>query len=497
MADVYTRIGYIKGATGATGTQGAKGDTGADGYSPTVTVIDITGGHRITITDADGAHSFDVMDGTGGGASSGLSGKKVVFLGDSIGYGEGNNDHSFVDIISEKGICSSVIKECHSSATIGPYEPWQQAAGYDCIAMIQTQSTNIANADIVYIEYGGNDSYALETGLITLGTSADASTVTSICGYARKAIENIRAINSTVEIVWLLPFIDDYSLGAIASYVNRDYRIAVTKAIINVCSSLDVTYFGLYSNLNPAKNGAHIINDAAGHPSEAGHEVIADTVIWGYPYLSGPYRPLRTITVTSSGTHDGVFASLILLINQGVDVEARYGGMIFRVKKIDSSSIVFSAVTASGTTETEYVLVITASATTLYSATRSLTSVPWDGGGGGDDPTPDPPTPSGDWETIYENNNVSIHANSDGATGYAWISQLASESIPEGSSWRITVDDVTNVETASYISQLNQVGIVYGESEIVFYQNSGGWIAYFPTKSSGTASIKIEKEVTT
>lgn len=28
MADVYTRIGYIKGATGATGAQGEKGDTG-------------------------------------------------------------------------------------------------------------------------------------------------------------------------------------------------------------------------------------------------------------------------------------------------------------------------------------------------------------------------------------------------------------------------------------------------------------------------------------
>lgn len=461
-----------------------------------LTADTVTANNLIAPNTAHGADGGAVVGTASGGASSGLSGKKVVFLGDSIGYGEGNNGHSFVDIISEKGICFSVIKECHSSATIGPYQPWSEAEGYDCIAMIQAQSTNIANADIIYIEYGGNDSYALENGQITLGTSADASTVTSICGYARKAIENIRAINPTIEIVWLLPFIDDYSLGVIASYVNRDYRIAVTKAIINVCSSLDVTYFGLYSNLNPAKNGAHIINDTAGHPSEAGHEVIADTVIWGYPYLSGPYRPLRTITVTSSGTHDGVFASLILLINQGVDVEARYGGMIFRVKKSDSSSIVFSTVTVSGTTETEYVLVITASTTTLYSATRSLTSVPWEGGGGGNDPTPEPPTPSGDWETIYENNNVSIHANSGEATGYAMISQLASESITEGSSWRITVDDVTNVETASYISQLGQVGIVYGESEIAFYQGSGGWIAYFPTKTSGTVAIKIEKAVT-
>lgn len=60
------------GATGATGPQGPKGDTGDTGpagatgpagISPTVTVTDITGGHRITITDADGAHSFDVLNG--------------------------------------------------------------------------------------------------------------------------------------------------------------------------------------------------------------------------------------------------------------------------------------------------------------------------------------------------------------------------------------------------------------------------------------------------
>lgn len=36
---------------------------GQDGYSPTVTVTDITGGHRVTITDANGSHTFNVMDG--------------------------------------------------------------------------------------------------------------------------------------------------------------------------------------------------------------------------------------------------------------------------------------------------------------------------------------------------------------------------------------------------------------------------------------------------
>ena len=40
-----------------------QGATGADGFSPEVTITNITGGHRVTITDADGDHTFDVMDG--------------------------------------------------------------------------------------------------------------------------------------------------------------------------------------------------------------------------------------------------------------------------------------------------------------------------------------------------------------------------------------------------------------------------------------------------
>nr|DAV24893.1 MAG TPA: tail fiber protein [Bacteriophage sp.] len=61
------------GLTGPQGSQGEKGDTGntgpqgpqgSDGYSPTVTVTDINGGHRVTIIDANGSKTFDVMDGT-------------------------------------------------------------------------------------------------------------------------------------------------------------------------------------------------------------------------------------------------------------------------------------------------------------------------------------------------------------------------------------------------------------------------------------------------
>ncbi len=68
-------IGSIKGATGQQGPagpagpqgqrgeQGPAGPSGEDGFSPTVTVTEIEGGHRVTITDEDGDHVFDVMDG--------------------------------------------------------------------------------------------------------------------------------------------------------------------------------------------------------------------------------------------------------------------------------------------------------------------------------------------------------------------------------------------------------------------------------------------------
>lgn len=46
-------------------TTGIK-STGEDGYSPTVTVTEITGGHQVTITDENGDHVFNVLDGTHG-----------------------------------------------------------------------------------------------------------------------------------------------------------------------------------------------------------------------------------------------------------------------------------------------------------------------------------------------------------------------------------------------------------------------------------------------
>ena len=61
-----------QGETGPTGAQGPSGSNGADGddgVSPTISITNIAGGHRVTITDAEhpSGQSFDVMDGAGNG----------------------------------------------------------------------------------------------------------------------------------------------------------------------------------------------------------------------------------------------------------------------------------------------------------------------------------------------------------------------------------------------------------------------------------------------
>lgn len=43
-----------------------KGDPGEPGFSPTVEITAITGGHRLTITDAEGTETADILDGADG-----------------------------------------------------------------------------------------------------------------------------------------------------------------------------------------------------------------------------------------------------------------------------------------------------------------------------------------------------------------------------------------------------------------------------------------------
>jgi hypothetical protein len=104
----YVGGGYINGlASSLFQISGPTGSPGAPGYSPTVTVTDITGGHRVTITDASGAHTFDVMDGQGGsgGSSNVLGGYNVSIELIQISDGAGGwIDAYYVDASSVPGV---------------------------------------------------------------------------------------------------------------------------------------------------------------------------------------------------------------------------------------------------------------------------------------------------------------------------------------------------------------------------------------------------------
>ncbi len=68
------------------------GSNGTNGFSPTITVTNITGGHRVSITDSQGTNSFDVMDGSGSGGSSVSADVYYVTPEDYGAVGDGSTD---------------------------------------------------------------------------------------------------------------------------------------------------------------------------------------------------------------------------------------------------------------------------------------------------------------------------------------------------------------------------------------------------------------------
>ena len=61
--------GHRLSITDAEGAETADILDGADGVSPTITITAITGGHRVTVKDASGSKSFDVLNGSDGSGS--------------------------------------------------------------------------------------------------------------------------------------------------------------------------------------------------------------------------------------------------------------------------------------------------------------------------------------------------------------------------------------------------------------------------------------------
>ena len=90
------------GEDGAPGAKGDPGEDGADGFSPTVSVESIEGGHKVTITDAEGAHEFNVMDGASGGVATPLTltGRDLynLFQSSTLGLANDGTDIAWINL---------------------------------------------------------------------------------------------------------------------------------------------------------------------------------------------------------------------------------------------------------------------------------------------------------------------------------------------------------------------------------------------------------------
>lgn len=251
---------------------------------------------------------------------------KLVVFGDSLGQGVNNDDYSFVDIMSASGVFASVTKACVGSATIGPYQVDSYAEGYSLTEQIERYSADVAAADIIMLEYGGNDVVAYNAGNIQMGSYSDTSETVSVCGYLAKAMERIRALNPTATIVWLAAFWDSYDLTK--NMVDAGYADAwllFQATAIRLARPYLTGVIPIFSGLSDA----HISSDGI-HPNTAGHRQIANKITvnpFGVSYYPRLHRVLTLTGDVESGTDlsiDAGYPVVKALIGAGVTIWLEY-----------------------------------------------------------------------------------------------------------------------------------------------------------------------------
>ena len=228
-----TELTLPAGRDGQDGAAGQDGYTpqknvdyfdGQDGVSPTVTVSDITGGHRITITDANGKKTTDVLDGKNG-SDYVLTEADKQEIADMVDVQGGASEwKTLLDLVTEEEIESitidtdvdgrpfdikEVIIECriaaNASATAGPFCRFEL---YDANGaksnVVQTQQGFVPKSETA--DYRVRAEYVDSVGLWRYETLWRSSTKylsgTPYSAYATILDPSIKGIGSCTKIVF-------------------------------------------------------------------------------------------------------------------------------------------------------------------------------------------------------------------------------------------------------------------------------------------------------
>lgn len=198
----------VNGQDGQKGKQGESGKTpvkgidyfdgkdGKNGYSPTISITDITGGHKVTVTNESGSNSFNVMDGEPFTYDDftveqleNLKGTDGISPTVTITEATGRHIVSFTD---KDGVKSFVVKD-GSALDVENYYTKDE---------VDTALTGKANADAVpavpvnVSELNNDENYIRNTvdNLVHYYNKADTYTKTEVNGL----ISNIQKLTSQI-----------------------------------------------------------------------------------------------------------------------------------------------------------------------------------------------------------------------------------------------------------------------------------------------------------
>lgn len=246
------------------------GGSGQDGYSPTITVTNITGGHRVSITDATGTQTFDVMDGTSSGGSSGdaftqWNGKTWYAYGTSITNIASEGRYATY-LAQMSGM--TLVNKGISGGGIGDFGSYSTGQVYDAICNV---TDGKLNADLITLETGAND---VDAGVnVPLGTVYDTGTST-LAGCLNDCLRYLQDHTSAQIVVIPSPasaYEDPHSAN-----VQKYYEWA--KMVEEICFINRVSFINSNNNMGYAKlasNDGSLYTPDGVHHTDLGGRIFA------------------------------------------------------------------------------------------------------------------------------------------------------------------------------------------------------------------------------
>lgn len=205
-----------------------------------------------------------------------LKGLTINFLGDSIteGYGTSDPKKTYHQIIKEKYNMEFAYNYGVSGTRIARQTvPTKESTKYDLTFELRADIMN-RDADAVVVFGGTND---FGHGDAPFGTE-DSDDIYTFCGALNSLIKKLKKDFKGKKIIFMTPIhrVTEDNPSFPDGKILKDYA----EAIVKICKNNNVDIIDLF-NINPLDaHDKKLVPDGL-HPSDAGHEILAEAVAEG------------------------------------------------------------------------------------------------------------------------------------------------------------------------------------------------------------------------